>query len=372
MNHSLLQFCNGKTMEEIIKTLTNDPYNLKIKQGHGKYDHLFVFSYNQIKSDFKLQIVRESRGTILYQNKSDNSYGIMCRPFTKFFNLGEANAVKLDPRTTKFVSKEDGSLLKIYFDSILKEFTVASNNTIVIFDDSNINNNNSDSMYQKLEQVKHMLDFSKLDKEYTYLFELVGPTFGIVKYNDYDLYHLATIHTQDGHEISCNLDNVKQPIYVDLNSLEDAKNYVNLFSGIKLEGVIAVDDDHKRVKIKNASYVTLHHSLGSQLPPEKLCFECFKTNEIDELLATRSDLKKYMDELIKKFEKIKTIIEEEQKILEPLKSSNKKEYALAVKELKSKFNSLHFNSFENTLNSFNVVDYIRENISYEKFESFKI
>ena len=38
--------------------LSNSPYYLKIKRKDG----LVIFNYNQIKSDFSLAIVKESRG----------------------------------------------------------------------------------------------------------------------------------------------------------------------------------------------------------------------------------------------------------------------------------------------------------------------
>ena len=67
--------------------LSKPPYNLSIKDD-GKYT---IIKYNQLFSDFKEPIVREARGLII--KKSGYAFKLVCMPFTKFFALGDPNAL---------------------------------------------------------------------------------------------------------------------------------------------------------------------------------------------------------------------------------------------------------------------------------------
>ena len=67
--------------------LSKPPYNLSIKDD-GRYT---IIKYNQLFSDFKEPIVREARGLII--KKSGYAFKLVCMPFTKFFALGDPNAL---------------------------------------------------------------------------------------------------------------------------------------------------------------------------------------------------------------------------------------------------------------------------------------
>ena len=67
--------------------LSKPPYNLSIKDD-GKHT---IIKYNQLFSDFKEPIVREARGLII--KKSGYAFKLVCMPFTKFFALGDPNAL---------------------------------------------------------------------------------------------------------------------------------------------------------------------------------------------------------------------------------------------------------------------------------------
>ena len=84
------------------------PYNLKIQEDDG----FVLFKYNQISSDFNEEICKEARGLIL---DSQDSFKVVRKAFNKFFNLGETYADKIDWETATATSKEDGSLISIWF-----------------------------------------------------------------------------------------------------------------------------------------------------------------------------------------------------------------------------------------------------------------
>lgn len=79
--------------------LTNEPYCLKISRDDG----FILFKYDQINSDFSLDIVKEARGIILREDTLE----IVCFPFTKFFNVDEQYADTIDWNTAQVQEKID-------------------------------------------------------------------------------------------------------------------------------------------------------------------------------------------------------------------------------------------------------------------------
>ena len=97
-NSLILDFCkNNKNWKEI---LTSEPYHLKIKSD-GDY---YIFNYNQILSDFSLDICKEARGLIIDCDLNR----VVCRSFNKFFNYGEKYAAEIDWPTARIQEKLDG------------------------------------------------------------------------------------------------------------------------------------------------------------------------------------------------------------------------------------------------------------------------
>ena len=89
------------------KLLSSKPYSLSIK----RKDSRILFKYSQIDSDPSLEIVKEARGLIL----EDGTWNIVAYPFKRFFNYGEPNAAAIDWTSARVQTKEDGSLIKVYF-----------------------------------------------------------------------------------------------------------------------------------------------------------------------------------------------------------------------------------------------------------------
>lgn len=83
--HLLNFILNNKNWESILTTF---PYNLNIVRD----DNYIMFKYNQIASDFSLDIVKESRGVIF----DERNWKVVCQPFNKFFNYNEPNAAEIN------------------------------------------------------------------------------------------------------------------------------------------------------------------------------------------------------------------------------------------------------------------------------------
>lgn len=337
---NLVKFINNSpSFGEALEQLRAKPYSLAIKQGDEPgYEDLWVFSYNQIESDSKLPIVQESRGIILKLSRDpEDSVSIVCYPFKRFFNWGESNAqatmLALNWETLYGLDKLDGSLIKLYYYN--NKWNVATRNGITMQDAKFIAMWNS---------VRGRIDESKLNQAYTYMFELVGQDNKIVvNYPENDLYHLGTRSLSTLEELEVDI-GIKKPTLYKLSSIEQYKELVSKFSPTAQEGVVIVDDKYNRLKLKNETYIVLHHMLGTGLATDQLCLKLLLMGEKEEFLLARPDLQDQMlktEDLLDKF--IQKIEDTHQKILQEVgNSSDKKAFALQVQQHKPPIPAIHY------------------------------
>ena len=81
-----------------------------------------------MNSDFRLREVQEASGSIF--KFVDGRAQYVCRPFDKFFNVGEVNAADIDWSTAQVREKVDGSLMKIWFDN--GDWHLSTNGTLML------------------------------------------------------------------------------------------------------------------------------------------------------------------------------------------------------------------------------------------------
>ena len=94
---------NGNNFQKLT-----DVYGIKVKDYPEQ--KLVVLNYDQINSPKMEPIVQECRGIIL-----DYALNVVCRPFDRFFNYGEAETDKMDLTEYTYFPKLDGSLIKVYY-----------------------------------------------------------------------------------------------------------------------------------------------------------------------------------------------------------------------------------------------------------------
>ena len=87
--------------------LSEPPYSLKIHRSNG----LILFKYNQLSSDFNLEIVREARGIIF----KEDTWECVCHAFNKFGNYLESYVPDIDWNHCRASEKIDGSLIKLFY-----------------------------------------------------------------------------------------------------------------------------------------------------------------------------------------------------------------------------------------------------------------
>ena len=258
-------------------------YGIRIK----KEGPLAIFSYN-VECDFREPIVQEARGIIIDYEKVE----VVCWPFRKFGNYTECYADPIDWNNAVVLEKVDGSIIKLWFNKITEAWQFSTNGMI------NADNATTDAFSNitygaVIRQAVNYNDipFDKLDKDSTYIFELVSPqTRVVVKYDEIALYHLGTRSNITGEERNEDI-GIKKPKSYKINSLEDCiKAAVELNKGcesddeIANEGFVVVDKNWNRVKVKSPDYIMMHrlkHNDGIS-----------KKDAITTLLYIKSDVEK--------------------------------------------------------------------------------
>ena len=272
------------------------------------YGHKFLLKYSQINSiDYKaVMAVRESRGIIL-----DKKFNIMALPFVRFFNYGEAEADQLDHNNFYVFKKEDGSLINVYYDYMLDKFCVQTSGTAEAESQVGILNISFKELFLKTID----LDFSKLNKNYNYVFELCCLENKVVEHHDKNFVSLLTIRDMgkidDGKYGELTRDQIKieaDRLSLDVvdsysfNSIDDVLHQVDKLEKTR-EGYVIMDENFKRIKVKNPKYVMLHQ-MKSSFSLENI-IKVIIDNEIDEFLAYFPEYKEIIKDHAIKYNQLK-------------------------------------------------------------------
>jgi hypothetical protein len=196
-NTNIGYFCSEH--ENWRDLLTEEPYCLKIKEE----DPYVIFNYDQIKSDFTDPMVREARGIIFRIGEWSNP---VCWAFDKFFNSAERFADEIDWSTAFVTEKIDGTLIKLWFDN--GDWHLSTNGMIEAADakigDARMPDFGKyfhDTLYKRVEPQVGPYNYfvDKLNTDYTYMFELVGPYNRVViPYEESALYFLGARNKYTG------------------------------------------------------------------------------------------------------------------------------------------------------------------------------
>ena len=296
-NTEIGYFCS--VHDDWFERLTQEPYSLKIKED-GPY---VMFSYDQIRSNFNIALVREARGIIFRKGEWEVP---VCHAFDKFGNYGESYAPDIDWDTAFVTEKVDGSLIKVWWDN---SWHISTNGTIDAFK-AEINNVKmptfGDYFIEALGNYYNSFGefVSGLETHRTYMFELVGPyNRVVVPYDEPDLYFLGARTNASGEEYCCSpiiagalgLGKFKRPAVYSLTSLDDCIKAAELKTWDD-EGFVVCDAQFNRVKIKSPAYVLAHFMRNNNVITRKHIIRVIIENEVAEFLCYAAD---YKDELIK-------------------------------------------------------------------------
>lgn len=240
------------------EALLSKQYKLRIKRDGD----LAIFNY-EIIADFYDPIVQEARGIILDVARLE----VVCWPFRKFGNHSEGYADTIDWSSARVLEKIDGSIVKLWFDHARGEWQFSTNRTIRA-ELAGVEGKPLLTYGALIASAVNYGDipFDTLDRDMTYIFELVSPDACVViRYDATRLYHIGTRSNLTGEERETDIGIVKPASYP-LTSLEDclrtaaALNRDTDSDEITGEGFVVVDKDFHRVKIKSLDYVTMHHA----------------------------------------------------------------------------------------------------------------
>lgn len=306
--------------------LSSPPYSLSIK----RKDTRILFKYSQIDSDFSLEIVREARGLIL----EDKTWNVVCYPFKKFFNYGEAYADEIDWKSAKVTSKEDGSLIKVYFYN--GEWKVGTNSTIDA-EDAELNSPYYHNFMELFDVAAENseLDFDRLDPNYTYLMELCScHNTIVVPYNEPKLFHLTTRDNRTLEEVEVDI-GIEKPKEWALPSLEDCISMAATFDFTK-EGFVCRDKNYNRIKIKGEDYIKAHRLTNNNTINTEKAIELIRMNELEEFLVYCPQYKEYINDVRHRYNKFYSDIyfNVNMALIEKMDCETRKDFAIVAKTFK--------------------------------------
>lgn len=270
------------------KDLTSAPYYLKINTS-GNY-HLL--KYDMLNSDFHESIVREARGSIFYFDEDIEKYICVSHPFDKFFNFGEVYADTIDWNTASIQEKVDGSLIKFWWHA--NKWHISTNGLVDAVEanvESLVDNNLTfyDLVLRAIDENYGRVEFmTSLDKNYTYMFELVAKENKlVVSYDKTALYFLGRRDKRTDKEVNPDEDEqakfFKMPRRFKFASLNDTIKFAETLD-ISQEGFVVCDANFNRIKIKGAAYLDAFHFRGNGLTKKKI-IEAILHNTIDDMSA---------------------------------------------------------------------------------------
>lgn len=297
-------------------------YSIKV----NRYVDRVVLNYNQIDSPKHDPIVKECRALIL----SYPDFNILSRSFDRFFNYGEdQNTKDFDVSKSIVYEKLDGTLINLYYDEKTWHFATRK----MAFAEGY--NTFGSSTYQSmcLQALNDMdIDFyeftSKLNKDFTYIFEITSPKNRVVKhYHETKLTHLATRNKLTGDYVDEVLEGFPVPKIYKLDA-------DNIFESLK--ELPAMDEGYVcaigswRIKIKNPSYLAISNLRENAIISEKRICYLVVQNDFEEYLGYFPEDEHLFIPYIDKYESImldiKTLWDEVKGI------EDQKEFAMKVKD----------------------------------------
>lgn len=295
-------------------------------RSHSEYPHLKLFKYDQIKSPFKEKIAQEARGVILDEN---DNWNIVAYPYDKFFNLGESLAASVDLESLQVATKEDGSLMTLYYydsqwhiSSSGSPHAGGSTNGLLTF---------KELFWKVWNDLEYQLPS---ETDMCFMFELCTAENRVVvdhfesRIVLHGARHLKTLEEYHPQPLAekYKWEGVK---YHNLKDFQEIVVFAEEFSPTANEGFIAMDKDFNRVKIKSRKYVEFHHMKTGQRHDDISILKIIQMNESEEYLAYFPRYKDKHDELLERY---KSAIKRVEDLYENVDCDCIKTFAISIKD----------------------------------------
>lgn len=305
-----------------------------------EFPNLVNLCYDQIASKKLDEYALECRGVVV-DTKTNT---IAARPFDRFFNYGEAASIndRINLDNCSVDDKLDGSLINFYYSKSHNRWMVSTKGTptarnaltkdvdgnVVPFlhliaeyfgykvehyvDDYYVPPRQEYMSYHDynsiMRKIGEILE-EELDKDYTYITELVSPINRIVtEYVTTDMFLLGIRHNESGEYVRGNVSLFSTPKSYNcsgINEIKEALNNINKNSDTIHEGfVVTCNDTGIKAKFKNTAYLTIHRNLGKDTLNDKAIIEVVANGEESEIVSYFPNLSDRLDELTEKRERV--------------------------------------------------------------------
>lgn len=230
---------------------------------------LYILNYSKVCPIDKMwnDVTEKCRGLIV-----DSEGNIKARPFRKFYNYEEIEDKSIIPNLPfKVYDKMDGSLGILYW---IDDIPYIATKGSFISEQAQIGTAILHAMGYNV--------FKKLDKNITYLFEIITPEDPkVVNYGETeDIFLITGINIETGEEINIDDMIMFRPVYT-YNNVKQWENLREIIDGTNREGFVIKFSNNFRLKLKYTEYFELHHILYGL--SENKIFEFLRDDKLDDL-----------------------------------------------------------------------------------------
>lgn len=306
-----------------------------------EYDNYAVYNYNQIFSPDTDPYVIESRGITIAKDGT-----ILARAWDRFFNYSQHPEItgkfEFDDET-KVVLKEDGSLVKVWFNPLNNLWQIATRGTAHAEGEHVFYPSFKDAILEDgfglTEEEFQRETLQELRVPYTYVFEYCSNKNRIVtRYESGKMVLLDVILNDTGESrkelrgmdvlnLSPKVSIVEEYKFPNMEAvLEFVDNMKDL-----TEGFVLTDKNGLKIKIKSSLYSKVHRLRGDNTLTPKRIASLVVDNEHSEYLSYFPEDSKLFEEYINSFTKL--ILDMNTTWENVNNIENQKEFALVVKDL---------------------------------------
>lgn len=277
----------------------------------------FLLKYSQLESPFSEELVRQCRGSIFRYDCLEEKYICVCAPFYKFANYGEDYAADIDWKSADVSEKIDGSLMKVWFDQ--EEWHLSTNGTIDAYKaEVGDTGENFGSLFERASGFSFEKFCRRLEKGYTYMYELVSPESRVViGYSD-KVYFLSRRSHYTWEEDPTNIGGTDEPKILLMSYIKDKVFDV---AEDQDEGVVVCDKCYNRIKIKSTEYKYAARLANNGAIGVSRIIQMIKESSVDDFLYYHPHYASKVAEVQDKIIKVAKRYEEEWEKLLPFTGS---------------------------------------------------
>jgi len=315
-------------------------------------NNMFLYNYNDnVLVERNHPVLVKCRGLVI-----NNDGRILNFPFERFFNDWEKEKATIDWKSAVAQEKVDGSLISCFWNGRDWEITTRGS----FYPNEKYKNSDFSKMFKK--QFKK---FNLLDKNFSYTFEIVTKENRIVTFYEFEAVYLIGIRdlmtlkevSQKVLDETAKMLKVKRPKKYSAENVEQCKK---LFEKMKEdeEGLVIVDKNFNRVKLKQESYLKLARI---KMLSEQDIFEyVLGYSQIDsEFINKLPEVKEKIEQMKKKWNKI---MDTAKKTFDTIKDKpTRKEFA--IEAVKYRYRDILFSMLDKR-------DMAKERMRWERLKNF--